>query len=360
MPTIFHNSRGSDRFSPKLLGSFVIASLLLLGNPLHARASDTLPAEQAADAAQACPSIIPVSRKNDATYLSLKGVKCFEAQEFSRAYALYSRALELEPNATLYGAIGRVLHELGLYTLAASYYREYLDLSSSSDSTGTQLIQNRLRQLEEQLATQAGTIRVTSEPSQATVYLILPDQDWLELGPTPVQFAARTGRHKIVVVHDGFYRQHHTVNLNRNGKTAHVTAELVPEDAVFDITARQWRKAGTWTMISGSPVLLTGVTLLLVGTQDLATANSYSLGETGHTPAEKRTLINRGNSLRTWGIATASVGTAAIITGAILYINGNAPPAANAPSTRQNAQQQPAARLTPFWGVNQIGVQLSW
>ncbi len=317
-------------------------------------------AANASKAEHACPSTIPSGRKNDAAYLAIQGVKCFDAGDYSRAYALYNRAQGLEPNPTLYGAIGRVLHELGIYELAAIHYHEYLQLNQSSDDNGTQMIRHRLAQLDELLEKQAGTIEVSSAPSQATVFMVLPNKDWLELGQTPLKLDAQTGKYQLIVVHDGFYRQKHDINLSRNGKTVSVHADLVTEDSTFNVNDRQWRRAGAWTMIAGAPVFITGVTLLLIGNNDRSTADSYSPDSTGYTPAERRALRDRGNDRRTAGIVVTSLGATAVLTGAILYATGSNASGAPSHTPADASKKKSPVSWNPVSGFDQVGVQLNW
>lgn len=365
--TLTRNSCGLKQFFHRL--AFVICTIctLLVSQSSHAQQSSKKSGNTSKSPASnnktapPCPAMIPISRQNDAAYLAIQGVKCFGAGDYSRAYALYNRAHQIDPNPTLYGAIGRVLHELGVYGLAAVYYNEYLEHRDISDVQGAEMIKSRLTQLDTLLEQQSGTIEVTSAPSQATVFMVLPNNDWLELGHTPLQLHTQTGKYQLIVVHDGFYRQKHNVNLSHNGKFVAVVADLVTENSTFDITARQWRRAGSWTMIAGAPVFLTGVTLLFVGNDDISTANKYSLDSTGHTLAEKRALADRGKSLRNWGIVTSSVGATAILTGAILYVKGSKKdPVSTATTSQDSYKQKSTFSWTPVVGLDQVGLHFSW
>ncbi|MBA2663845.1 MAG: tetratricopeptide repeat protein [Bradymonadaceae bacterium] len=302
-----------------------------------------------------CPEYIAAGKKNDPAHLSMQGVACFETGDFSRALTYYGRALELAPTPMLHGAMGRAFHELGLYSLAAFYYNGYLE-DVPTDSDGARRIRERLATLQEQETAASGKISIVSAPSKALVYLVMPNQDWFELGPTPLTISAKEGNYRFVIVEPDHHRQIHDVTIAGSADTIDLSADLIHENSTFDVSARQWRRAGAWTMVSSAPILLGGITLLVLGHQSTSRAKDYNPETTGHSLSQKRDLHDKGDTLQRWGIITTGIGGAGLLTGAILYSIGLSSSKRSEPAPLE----EPAASIIPVLSPSQLGVRFTW
>ncbi|MFB6351194.1 MAG: tol-pal system YbgF family protein, partial [Bradymonadaceae bacterium] len=123
-----------------------------------------------------CPKNLPPEEASDAKQLTLLGVSCFKVEQFAQAYTYYHRAYQIEQSDALRAAMGRSLHELGVYELAKFYYEDFLE-GQSSDSGSVQKIRNRLGQLNDDIDGKGVRTKLQSLPPNATVHLQISNGD---------------------------------------------------------------------------------------------------------------------------------------------------------------------------------------
>src|SRR5690606_1540603 len=137
--------------------------------------------------------------------------------------------------------------------------------------------------------------------------------------------------------------------------------------STFDVTARQWRRAGAYTMFAGAPLVVTGVTLLVLGQHHHADASDYDPLLTGHSLEQKRQMYDEASRLQRWGIVTSGVGAAAMLTGAIIFSAGRTPAARTntegLDSGLDGAQPDldaPKVSWQPYLSPLGVGINLTW
>jgi tetratricopeptide (TPR) repeat protein len=309
----------------------------------------------AQDPPSQCPDHVSPMVKKDATALTLMGVACFEEGNYPRALQHYLEALDYDAPVTLLGAIGRALHEQGIYSGAKIYYEHYLRDAGQAD--GAPRIRERLIEVNEQMARDGAELSIRMIPADASTHLVLEDGSWYQLGKGPMQVSLRQGDYEIVFTHPDYYPRRVNVRL-KSGQAEHkLDVELVPGGAAFDVTARQWRRAGATTMAVAAPVTAAGVTLLVLGHLTESNAQAYDPATTGHSLEARARMHDRANTFETWGIVSCAVGVTGLLAGGVMYAMGR--PAATA-SISEEAIAVDKWRLLPHIAPGQVGFTLSW
>ena len=204
---------------------------------------------------------IPPEHRDDAMALTLKGIACFEATSYAQALTYYRRAYAISPSPLLDAAIGRSMHELGMWGAARAYYQRYL---SRGDAEGRGKIEERLSELERQLAEEAATLSLTSSPQAARVFLLGESGHTEDLGVTPMTTRLAPGKYTILFEASGFYASQKIALLSPK-EADEVDAELVPQGATFNIEARRVRRIGATTMLISAPIAIAGGVLSITG-----------------------------------------------------------------------------------------------
>lgn len=209
---------------------------------------------------------VPPEIRQDAMALTLQGVACFEVTYYSRALIFYRRAYEISPSPLLEAAIGRSLHELGLWGAAHAYYRRYLR-RAEDDPEGRAKIKERLAELERQLAEEAANVTVTSTPDGARILLIDHNGHTEDMGTTPLTTRMAPGKYTIEVEKLGYYSRQKEIILSRKEQDE-LDVELVPQGATFNLESRRIRRIGTTTMLVSAPIAVAGGLLSFTGEPD--------------------------------------------------------------------------------------------
>ncbi|RVU44750.1 PEGA domain-containing protein [Lujinxingia sediminis] len=330
------------------LGALTMAAMSL-SSPLLAHAQTPAPAPHQ------CPDYVSPDHREDARVLTLHGVSCFEAGDFERALHYYLRAYARSPGPLLRGAIGRSLHELGIYGPARQYYQDYLD-SPAADTSGAQRIRERIEQLDATLAEDAAALEVRSSPPGARAHLVFESGEWFELGTTPVTARVREGRYEVALTREGYRTQRVRTRVHSNTQAV-VEPTLVADAAAFDVSAASWRRGALWTLVASTPVAAAGTAMLILSAQDSEAArNADTLYEDSDEAEQRRAvLLERSDNLRTWGTAATVAGAAGMITGVVLYFSANR---LASPGGEPGAESQAGVRVQPELGANYAGVRV--
>lgn len=341
--------RRPPRVACRLLFILLFLSLSL---PALAAASQSAQDATAQDSDDPCPTYAPLQTAHSVQDLTLYGVACFESERYDWALTYYLRAFALHPGPLLLGAIGRSLHELGLYGPAQAQYEAFL--SSTPEPAGAERIRSRIAQLHQTSAEDGGAIALQSSPSGARVHLILDNGDWFPLGVTPVQVDLKKGRYQFVFEDDGFQQRQQSARV-KAGQEVTLHSELVPAGALFNRSSRQWRRAGALAMGASLPITAAGLTLVALSSQQYSAARELedNFNDLPDFDERRTQAIERAGTYRTWGIITTAVGTTGLITGAILF---SLPP--QFPTSEDSEQAARKWRIEPLAGFNQVGIRL--
>lgn len=266
---------------------------------------------------------IPPESRQDVTAMALRGLDCFRLGRFGQALALYRLAYTRGSDPLLEAAIGRSLHELGLWSAARSYYSLYLK-NEQRDQDGRARIEERLSELDKQLDV-AATLTVNVSKSGATI-LIGPagqGRHREDMGSSPSTSKLRPGVYEIRVEEEGYHVSVQEVEL-RPEQEVNVDVELIPQRAAFTLTTRQYRRAGALTMLGAAPFITIGGVVAIAGDEDS----------------------------RATGYAMLFAGSLALVTGGALTAIGHQ-------RERQLEREQDAA-FTPYVAPNEAGFTLTW
>ncbi|TXD34551.1 PEGA domain-containing protein [Lujinxingia vulgaris] len=345
LPSFRLLASGGSRLS---LGALTVVAVSL-SSPLSVRAQAPAPAP-----AQ-CPDYVIPDQQEDPRVLTLHGVSCFEAGDFERALHYYLRAYARSPEPLLRGAIGRSLHELGIYGPARQFYQDYLD-SPAADASGAQRIRERIDQLDATLAADAAALEVRSSPPGARAHLVLESGEWFELGPTPVTTRLREGHYEVAITREGYQTRRVSTRVDANAQAV-VEPTLVADAAAFDVSAAGWRRGALWTLAASTPVAAAGTAMLVLSAQDTAAARDAArqYDDPGELERRRRELLERSDDLRTWGTVTTVAGAAGILTGVVLYLSANR---LASPGGGSDGESQAGLRVQPELGANYAGVRV--
>ena len=298
-----------------------VATLLTYGSSpaLGAESPERgLPDEDEAD--DECPTHLPPTGDRDARELTMQGISCFKQEEFAQAYTFYFRAYQQKESDTLRAAMGRSLHELGLYSLAESYYESFLE-GSDPEADSTRKIEKRLDQLADDIDEHAVRTKLRSFPSAATVHVKLDNGEWVEVGGTPTEVRLREGEYHFGFRRDGHQRRRVARSLADSSAPATIDVDLYPTGSEFDATSRQWKKAGIITGLSAIPVLGAGAVFFGLSADQFSEAEDLTRDGV-YDPARENQLVANGHRWQRWGIGFTTVGAAAAVTAGVLYWRG--------------------------------------
>ncbi|MFU8802506.1 MAG: tetratricopeptide repeat protein, partial [Bradymonadaceae bacterium] len=337
---------------------------LFISLPVLAESTGSEETESAAVPPPAeCRTYVAPHQKTDVTALTLLGVACFEAGDYPQALHFYLAALEISDPIMLRAAIGRALHELGIYSAAKFFYEDYL--THAGDVDGAQRIRERLRTLEKEIEEEGGSFYVTAIPPQATVYLVLDNGDWFELGTGSAEASLKSGKYQIQIRHPDYYPHQIDLNLREGTSQREVDVELVPSSATFDVTARQWRRAGAWTMGASTPLLIGGLTLLAASAQTSKSVSEIDLDDADRDTRdglllERQQRHDRADRLQFWGITGTAVGATGMLIGAVFYVSGRKSVSTDDEAVSLEGDGHSRRTAAPWIGPGQVGVTVSW
>ncbi len=298
-----------------------------------------------------CVTAIPSRDADSARQLTIYGLQCFEAQRYDWALTHYLAAYEIRPNADLRAVIGRALHELGLYEAARREYQAFL--RAEDDTPAAARIRQRINELDQAIEDESGSLHLTTSPPGATTYMLLDNGSWYDLGPTPSEHILREGTYRLRVDRDDYHPITRDVTVRRGRQEAY-HGDLIHESSTFDISDRRLRRAGAWTMISSVPVTATGITLLVLASQDTRAARELEdhFQDLDDYHDRRREHLDRANDLRFWGTVTTVAGATGLLAGALLFSAGT--------NDLNDAPDDESARLRlrPQVGAQYLGVEL--
>ncbi len=309
--------------------------------------------------ASSCVSYVDADARDDADVLTRRGIDCFGAGEYDWALTHYRRAYELDADPFLLGAIGRSLHELGLYEPAKGYYRRFLEDESSP--SGAERIERRLDEVEAKLDDNAVTVSLQTAPGEATTHLVLDNGEWYELGATPVELKVREGDYEFVFDRDGYQRRHTDAHIT-SGRPTEINEPLIDDDATFDISRRNRRRAGIWTSAASLLFGAAGGGLLVYAATEEDAAGALSDDDFDSTDAlddARRSHRDRASTSRLWGSVGTTVGFAGLVTGTVLYLTNrpdDTPAASDDDLDSTEAMLQPT--IEPVVGYDHLGLRL--
>jgi hypothetical protein len=298
-----------------------IAALLALGaSPALGADSPDRSLPDRGETDDQCSTHLSPTTDLDARELTLQGIACFKDDQFAQAYTFYFRAYQKKQSDTLRAAMGRSLHELGLYTLAESYYQSFLD-GADPEADSTRKIEKRLDQLADDIDGDAVRTKLRSFPSGATVHVQLDNGQWVEVGATPTDIRLREGEYRFGFRRDGHRRRRVTRTIADASTPATIDVDLYPTASGFDTTSRQWKKAGLITGLSAIPVLGAGAVFFGLSADQFGEAEDITRDGV-YDPARENQLVASGHRWQRWGIGFTTVGAAAAVTAGVLYWRG--------------------------------------
>ena len=343
-------NRNQERPRRHLLATAAIAAFLICGP----QAIGTAWAQKDDEATAECPTYIAPHQSEDANELTMHGVNCFEDERYDWALTYYRRAYEVAPDSFLLAAIGRSLHELGLYEPALAYYHQFLE-QEDPDSATAQRIRQRVATIEDALDDDPAVVELRSSPPGSKAHIVLDNGQWYSLGHTPVDVSLRQGSYRFAFDGPGF-RPTETRGRAVAGHQRTVETTLISEDSLFSSTEQSRRRAGLWTMAGSGVVTAAGVTLLVLSAQQTSAAQTLENNFDDPETFDQRRYdhLDQADSYRFAGTITTAVGATGLATGALLYF-------LTKPSTTSDDDQVARSwSVEPQLGFNQVGLRLTF
>lgn len=277
--------------------------------------------QNAEDDSPDCPEHVPPERRGNAKKLTLLGVQCFKSGDYARAYTYYSRAFGESESDLLVAAMGRSLHELGLFHLSRDYYRQFLERKEKGE--GTAKIEKRLDQLEEDVASSGRRVEIGSYPSGVPVETELENGEWVRIAETPATVELREGRYRLSFDLPKYRRQIRELEVESGDSPQTVDVALVHERSAFDATGRRLKRWGLISGLGSLPLLGTGAVFFGLMNAKFSAASDYEPGVDG-APAGKNQLMAQGYNFQRWGIGFLTAGGVSAAAGAVLFLRGRA------------------------------------
>jgi len=274
-----------------------------------------------------CDDAMPAEVRGDVEALTLRGISCFEQEDYLRALGFYRRAYNISRDPLLAAAIGRSMDELGLWGTAKSYYLRYLR-SGKADADGQAGIRKRLADLNERLESSSARLTFRSNPTRARVYLELGGDTRESLGVTSMSMRLAPGSYTLIFEQKGYYASTQTVNLGE-GERKELDVELVPLDAAFNLDTRDRKRLGIITISSSVPVLILGFTAAGIGRRNAPPRPALEIG----------------------GFGVGALGLAGVVTGIVLTTT-------RAPSDRE--RERARRSVSPLFAPGYAGVPVTF
>lgn len=297
-----------------------------------------------------CATYVNPDDRDDAEALGLKGVACFQATEYDWALTHYRRAYVLSSRSDLLAAIGRSLHELGLYEPAAAYYERFLEEAQAEP------IRRRLDEVQATIEEHATTVTLRATPPGTTAFVVLDNGEWYELGDTPMQLQVREGDYEFGFDAPGYRPQ--TVRVDAtDGEPTSADTELIEDP--LDRAQRQRRTAGLWTVGGSLIVGAAGGALLAMSAQETSQAKMLEdddFEDLGDYDERRRAHLDAAATTGRWGVITAAVGATGLLVGSALILSTLGDPNGPADADETSSTHQ----LQPTFGTNRIGVRFQF
>ena len=311
-----------------------------------------------------CPTQRPQPETTDHRTLTLHGLACFEARRYDWALTHYRAAYALNADPVLLATIGRSFQELGLYDLALTNYQAFL--ARESQTPAAERIRGRIRELEEAREDNGATIRLIASPPGHEVALVNENGDWIELGLAPAEMSLRAGTYEFVFTGEGYLPRHEKIRIS-SGQTRTIRTHLISEDAAFNISTRNIRRAGILTLGVSVPATAAGITLLALSSQTTTAALELDreFSDLSDYDARRRELLDDAADYRRWGTIGTGIGATGMIIGALLLSTSSSPSKKNAdqidPSDESFPRQaQRSLFFEPLLSPTHLGFQIRY
>lgn len=329
---------------------YVATACLLLAVPLNGYTQDlpgsaleddtTSSSEESGD----CQSYMPPEHRDDPDRLALRGVACFEQQEYLQALIFYREAYAISKSTALRGAIGRALQELGHPQFAREYFAEYLE-AQSPDTPGYQKIEQRMKVVEQRLESEAVSVELNTVPAGAQAYLVLDDEYWEPVGTTPVTTRLLPGSYRAIYQREGYVTQEELIEVDASSSPRKPAELIVQEDALYASQDRL-RSWGFYTMLGSAPFLVGGGAFFVLAAQRSNEADDYQR-DPAFDPGRRDELRDSSQTFSTLGVVSTSIGVGALLTGLVLYLIGN-------------TQGEETDAATVFSSPSEVGFRVTW
>ncbi|MEM1349391.1 MAG: PEGA domain-containing protein [Myxococcota bacterium] len=265
--------------------------------------------------------------RGDVEVLTLRGVSCFEQEDYLRALGYYRRAYNISRDPLLAAAIGRSMDELGLWGTAKSYYLRYLR-SGKADAKGQARIRGRLAELNTRLEKNSARLLFRSNPTRARVYLELGGDTRESLGVTSMSLRLAPGTYTLVFEQKGYYAAKQTIELSKRERRE-LDVDMVPLDAAFNLDTRARKRLGILTIGASVPVVILGPTLTAISRRASRPMPALEVG----------------------GIGVGALGLAGVVTGIILVTTR---------ASSDRARMREARAISPVVAPGWAGVHISF
>ncbi len=124
------------------------------------------------------------SAQDEAVERAAAGDAAYQAGDLDTAIAEYRTAFELYPDPAFAFNLGGLCNQVEDWACAHRYFSAYVDLYPGADDA--EAIRDYTRELMDQMNVEMATVRATSTPPGATVYLIDGDEE-IDMGTTPLR-----------------------------------------------------------------------------------------------------------------------------------------------------------------------------
>src|SRR5690606_10715889 len=100
----------------------------------------------------------------------------------------------------------------------------------------------RLDVVEQTLANDSVSAEITTNPSNARVYIVLKDEYWEEIGTTPISLKLVPGEYRLILRREDFQTRELSLNVSKGAETK-ANIALVPQDLAVS-EELVWRRRG--------------------------------------------------------------------------------------------------------------------
>ncbi|GEM_PF-3283649 len=335
----------------RIVSTLIVVALLALGSapvaadPATPESGDEDAAQEAAERAARCPGTLAPDEPQDPRTLTSYGVACFEAGDYARAYVLYRKAYEQSESPFLLAALGRSLHEVGLYSLARRHYERFLRQASEDENGAVRKIRTRVEQLDSLSDDEASDLEVGSIPGGADAYIRLNNGAWVPIGETPLKISVRPQQWTVRIEKEGYIRQQRPLKM-RPGATRREQIPLIRVTSEFRRRGRAIKRAGLFTTLASIPLYATAGLFWGLAENDL---NREAVASTR--------FENRGRRRRGAAIGLVSAGTAGLAAGLVLWLRGDALTRTSEPTPTDT---KTSLRIRPRLSPTRAGVEFTW
>lgn len=196
----------------------------------------------------------------EASNLSLKGLKAFEARDYEKALGYYGKMIEICPSADGYWAMGRCYEEMGDMEKALLSFRKVLESNPSEERRGK--AEGKIREIEGRL-NKPVKVRLRCEPMDARIRI---DGEWKwECGG---EYEMRGGKHIIEARKEGYEVEIREVEVGKEDMEVEIRMRKVElkelggrvEEKRVPIYKKWW----FWSAVGGTAAIVGIVTSVVL------------------------------------------------------------------------------------------------